>query len=392
MAVLPIFSYLFPKLPTMHIDPFKLERYFARYEFSAPYLLSSSDCEPLDLNELLSMIHGETMKMWNVLSLGYTESQGNPELRSEIAGLHQSIQPEQTMVCAPEEGIFIAMNTLLKEKDEVISTFPAYQSLYEVARSMGCRIKYWQPRYDQGWHFEVEDLEELMTPKTRLLIINFPHNPTGATITPKQQERITELAHAHDTILFSDEMYRYLEYDEATRLPSMADKSEQAVTLSGMSKSFALAGLRIGWLTTKNNGWLKRFMEFKDYTTICNSAPSEILALMGLRAKDKILRRNHDIIRTNLAQLDDFFSRHESFFEWKQPEAGPVAFPKLNETIDPNDFCHDLVEKKGVMLLPPSVYDFQGNHFRIGFARKNLPEALEKLEEYLEEHPAYFRE
>lgn len=367
----------------MHIDPFKLERYFARYEFSAPYLLSSSDCEPLDLNELLSLIHGETMKMWNVLNLGYTESQGHPELRSEIASLYQSVQPEQTMVCVPEEGIFIAINNLLQEKDEVISTFPAYQSLYEVARSLGCRIKYWQPRYDHGWHFKVDDLETMMTPKTRVLIINFPHNPTGATITPKQQEKIVELAHAHDTIIFSDEMYRYLEYDAQTRLPSMADKSELAVTLCGMSKSFALAGLRIGWLTVKNPDWLQRFMEFKDYTTICNSAPSEILALMGLKARKKILRRNHDIIRTNLNQLDDFFSRYKSFFLWNRPEAGPVAFPRLNETIDANDFCRDLVEKKGVMLLPPQVYDFNGNHFRIGFARKNLPEALEKLEEYL---------
>ena len=369
----------------MRIDPFKLERYFARYEFTAPYLLSSSDCEPLDLNELLSMIHGETMKMWNVLKLGYTESQGHPELRSEISQLYQSLQPEQVMVSVPEEGIFIAMNNLLKEKDEVITTFPAYQSLYEVARSLGCRIKYWKPRYNHGWHFEVDDLEKIMSPQTRLLIINFPHNPTGATINHKQQETIVELAHARDTIIFSDEMYRYLEYDDQTRLPSMADKSELAVTLSGMSKSFALAGLRIGWLTVKNPEWLQQFMEFKDYSTICNSAPSEILALMGLKARDKILRRNHDIIRTNLARLDDFFARHENIFEWISPKAGPVAFPKLHEPLDANDFCRDLVEKKGVMLLPPKVYDFQANHFRIGFARQNLPEALEKLDEYLDQ-------
>jgi len=369
----------------MRIDPFKLERYFARYEFTAPYLLSSSDCEPLDLNELLSMIHGETMKMWNILKLGYTESQGHPELRSEITQLYQSIQPEQVMVCVPEEGIFIAMNNLLQEKDEVITTFPAYQSLYEVARSLGCRIKYWKPRYEKGWHFKVEDLEKMISSNTRLLVINFPHNPTGATITPKQQEEIVDLAHTYDTIIFSDEMYRYLEYDEATRLPSMADKSEQAVTLCGMSKSFALAGLRIGWLSVKNTDWLRQFMKFKDYTTICNSAPSEVLALMGLKARDKILRRNHDIIHTNLARLNDFFDRHTSIFGWFPPKAGPVAFPRLHEPLDANDFCRDLVEKKGVMLLPPEVYDMKANHFRIGFARKNLPEALEKVDEYLNE-------
>ncbi len=370
----------------MHIDPFKLERYFARYEFTAPYLLSSSDCEPLSLNELLSMIHGETMKMWNVLKLGYTESQGHPDLREEIASLYKTVRPGQIMVSAPEEAIFIAMNTLLQEKDEVISTFPAYQSLYEVARSLGCQVKFWKPRYKEGWSFNLKDLEKLMSKKTRMLIINFPHNPTGTTITKKEQEQLLEMAKNFQTIIFSDEMYRYLEYDDGQRLPSMADQYDDAVTLCGMSKSFALAGLRIGWIISKNKDRLEHFLQFKDYTTICNSAPSEILALMGLKAREKILRRNHQIIQTNLEYLDEFFGRHEEIFDWKRPEAGPVVFPGMHKPLDANDFCRDLVEKKGVMLLPPHVYDIEDNHFRIGFARKNLPEALEKLGEYLQEN------
>ena len=369
----------------MHISPFKLERYFARYEFSAPYLLSSSDCEPLALNELLSMIHGETMKMWNVLKLGYTESQGHPELRKEIAGLYHSVQPEQVMVSAPEEGIFIAMNNLLEKGDEVVTTFPAYQSLYEVAHSLGCRLRYWQPQYENGWYFDLKDLAEQITTKTRMLIVNFPHNPTGATLSKSQQEQIIDMTKNKDIILFSDEMYRFLEYDESSRLPSMSELTDRAVSLSGMSKSFALAGLRIGWVTTQNPQWLEKFLTFKDYTTICNSAPSEILAIMGLRARDKILATNHDIIRTNLNQLEDFFTHNSFLFEWHRPAAGPVAFPKLHESLDANHFCHDLVEKKGVLLLPPEVYDLNANHFRIGFARKNLSEALEQFQEYIDQ-------
>src|SRR6056297_3265036 len=123
-ARLPIFSYLIRKFPTMRIDPFKLERYFARYEFTAPYLLSSSDCEPLSLAELLSIADNDSLLQWNNLTLGYTESQGHPVLREEIAGLYESIDPKDVLITTPEEGIFIAMNCLVKKGDNVITTFP----------------------------------------------------------------------------------------------------------------------------------------------------------------------------------------------------------------------------------------------------------------------------
>ncbi len=367
----------------MHIPPFKLERYFARYEFTAPYLLSSSDCEPLSLNELLSMADGESMKLWNLLKLGYTESQGHPELREEIAKLYHGINPENIMVMAPEEGIFIIMNVLLEKGDEIITTFPGYQSLYEVARSIGCRIKHWKPKYNEGWKFNVDDLRELLTNKTKMLVINFPHNPTGTTITPEEQKEIVSLAKESGITIFSDEMYRYLEYDEENRLKSISEVYENSISLFGMSKSFALAGLRIGWLVAHNKDWLNQFITFKDYTTICNSATSEILALMGLRSKEQILRRNLEIIRYNLHELDQFFSEFEDYFEWQKPIAGPIAFPKLTMEKEVAEFCKDLVEKQGVMFLPAEVYDFPVNHFRIGFARKNLPEAITEVRNYL---------
>jgi len=331
------------------------------------------------------MIHGETMKMWNILKLGYGETQGLPELREEIAGLYRSVKPENIIVLAPEEGIFITMNTLLKKGDEVITPFPGYQSLYEVARSLGCQVKFWEPRFKNGWSFELEDLEKLISDKTKLLVINFPNNPTGATISEKTQEEIVALAKKNDIILFSDEMYRYLEYQEEDRLPSIADLYENSVTLFGMSKTFALAGLRIGWLITKKQQWLNDFQVFRDYTTICNSSVSEILAVMGLKSQEQILRRNQEIIRHNLTLLERFFTKYDTYFDWYTPKAGPIAFPRLKGKTDVNEFCKDLLDKKGVILLPAGVYDFKGNHFRIGFARENMQAALDKLEEYLNE-------
>ncbi|MGM0532625.1 MAG: aminotransferase class I/II-fold pyridoxal phosphate-dependent enzyme, partial [Bacteroidota bacterium] len=338
------------------------------------------------LKDLLSMIHGETMKMWNILKLGYSDTQGIPELRVEISTLYRSVKPEEILVLAPEEGIFIAMNTLLEKGDEIIAPYPGYQSLYEVARAIGCEVKYWQPKFSNGWHFEPEDLKKLISANTKLIVINFPNNPTGSTISKEVQLEIVDLAKKNDIILFSDEMYQYLEYEDEDRLPSVADLYDQSVTLFGMSKTFALSGLRIGWLITKNQKWMNDFLSFRDYTTICNSAVSEILALMGLKAREQILRRNQDIIRYNLKLLERFFNKYDTYFDWYMPTAGSIAFPRLKGKTYANEFCTDLLEKKGVLLLPPQVYDFSGNHFRIGFARQDMPEGLGKLEEYIEEN------
>jgi aspartate/methionine/tyrosine aminotransferase len=369
----------------LKIRPFELERYFARYEFSAPYLLSSSDCEALSMNELLVMADEESLQLWQELKLGYTESPGLPLLREDISKLYQTIEPEQVLVTIPEEGIFIAMNCLLEKGDHVISAFPAYQSLYEIANTLGCEVTKWIPNYEDGWHFDIDALKNLVRENTKIIVINFPHNPTGAIISETDLKAIIELAKAKEIILFSDEMYRLLEYDAADKISSASDLYDNAISLFGMSKSFSLAGLRIGWLTTKNMEFLKIFSAYKDYTSICSSAPSEILAMIALRNKEKILQRNLALIETNLKTLDHFFSRYPSLFDWHRPKAGPIAFPKLKASFDVADFCLDLVEKSGVMLLPAKVYEFSGNYFRIGFARKNMPEALEKLDGYLTE-------
>ena len=368
----------------MYIKPFTLERYFAKYEFSTPYLLSCSDCEALSLHELLNIADPQSLKMWNDLKLGYTESQGHPILREEISKLYKKITVDDTLVVTPQEGILIAMNNILEKGDHVVTTFPGYQSLYEIASSLGCEVSKWIPKTQNGFVFNINDLKNLIRDNTKLIVINFPHNPTGAILAEHELKEVIEIAKQNNIIVFSDEMYRFLEYDRSHQTSSACDLYENAVSLFGMSKSFALAGLRIGWLTTKNNELLKKFSFYKDYTTICCSAPSEILAIMGLRAKQKILCRNLETISDNLRLLDVFFAEHSNIFEWHKPKAGPIAFPKLKLDIPIKKFCYDLVEKKGVMLLPSFVYDYESNNFRIGFARKNMPEALERLSQYVQ--------
>lgn len=370
----------------MKIQPFQLERYFAQYEFSAPYLLSPSDCEPLTLAELLSLADPETRRLWEDLWLGYTESRGLPGLRAEAAALYQHITPDDLLILTPEEGIFIAMNVLLRPGDHVVATFPGYQSLYQIAESLGCRVSRWLPREENGQQtFALEDLEALLRADTRLLVFNFPHNPTGALPVQEEYRRLLALAESRGACVFSDEMYRFLEYDPSGRLPSACDLYPNAVSLFGVSKSFALPGLRIGWLATQNKTLMEQLAHFKDYTTICSSAPGEVLALIALRARERILRRNLDIIHANLDVLDAFFARHSQVFRWTRPNAGTIAFPVYRGPEGIDAFCGGLVARKGVMLVPASVFDYPGQNFRLGFGRRNLPEALEKLEEYLNE-------
>ncbi|MCJ7623603.1 MAG: aminotransferase class I/II-fold pyridoxal phosphate-dependent enzyme [Anaerolineaceae bacterium] len=372
------------KIYIMKLKPFKLERYFARYEFSAEYLLSCSDCDGLSQRELVAMADDALKEMWDRLSLGYTESRGSPILRSEIAKLYQGIHPDQCLVAAPQEGILIALNTILQTGGHVICTYPGYQSLYEVAEGLGCEVTRWEPEEAQGWRFNPDFLEANIRPNTKLIVVNFPHNPTGYLPSADDFHRIVELARAHDLYLFCDEMYRYLEYDPRDRLPSACELYEKAVTLFGMSKTFGMAGVRIGWLVTQDGALYQKMAEFKDYTTICSSAPSEILSVIALRNRDGIIARHLLRIRRNLGLLDAFFEEYQDTFAWVRPRAGTIAFPRLKGELSALDFCQDLVTKADTMLLPAVVYDYDDSHFRLGFGRENMPAALEWLRGYLE--------
>ena len=158
------------------------------------------------------------------------------------------------------------MNTLLKEGDHVISTFPGYQSLYEIALSNNCVLSKWLP--DDNMCFKLDDLLGLITEKTKLIVINFPHNPTGETITADELNQIISIAREKNIVIFSDEMYRLLEYDVRDRLPSVCEIYENGISLFGLSKTFALPGLRIGWLVTRNKDILADIAAYKDYTTL----------------------------------------------------------------------------------------------------------------------------
>jgi aspartate/methionine/tyrosine aminotransferase len=228
-------------------------------------------------------------------------------------------------------------------------------------------------------------LGKLIQPNTKIIYINTPHNPTGLLMPADVLKQVMALASSRGIIVFSDEVYRELEHDPSQRLRAACEVYERAVSLGSMSKTYGLPGLRLGWLATRNADILQHCLEFKYYTTICSSAPSEFLAALALRHRGALVQRNLEIVRRNLALLDAFIQRRADVVEWVKPNASPIGFVRFKPERDVFTFCEDVVRDSGVMLLPGSVYD-QPRHIRFGYGRKNMPEALARLEAYLHSH------
>jgi aspartate/methionine/tyrosine aminotransferase len=362
----------------VELSPFRIERFYAQYEHSTRFMLSSSDCESRTIAELLALepdAQQRLLQCW----CGYTEPPGGPDLRQAIAALYERTGAAEVVAtsCA-EEGIFLLYHAVLRPGDHVIVETPCYESALEIARSTGAEVSQWRRRYEDGWAHDLGALARLIRPATRLLYLNQPHNPTGTLMARPVFERVIELARAHELIVFSDEVYRELEHDPASRLPAACDQYERAVSLGSISKSYGLPGLRTGWIATRDSALRDAVVALKDYTTICASAPSEFLTALALRNRHVLLDRNLAIVRRNLALLDGFFERHAGAFAWVRPTASPIGFPRVTGIGDLARYCEQLAGT-GVLLLPGAVYDEPG-HVRIGFGRANMPDALRLLE------------
>ncbi len=366
----------------MNIKEFKLERYFAKHEFNAKYLLSSSDCDGYELKYLLDVASKSELDLWENIKFGYTESEGNPILREAILQYYKIKDIENVVVASPGELNFILMNVLLQANDHVIAVGPCYQSLSEVVKSISCELSFWKPNYDD-WTFDTEDLKSLIKKNTKLIILNFPHNPTGSYLSKSELNEIVEIARANDLYIFSDEMYHKLMVGGMEELPPLSDLYEKGISLWGTSKTFGLAGLRTGWLVSQDKNFLKKVVAFKDYLSICNAAPSEILSIIALNHIDSFLQPNIQKIKRNVLLFKKFVERHSIFEKFVPPRAGSTSFVKLNIEASSLDFSNQLVEEKGIMTVPAEMFEHEGKYIRVGFGRENLPEVLDVFDDYL---------
>ncbi|HEU5417462.1 MAG TPA: pyridoxal phosphate-dependent aminotransferase [Streptosporangiaceae bacterium] len=370
------------------LPEFRLESYFARWEFTARYHLTASDAQSMPLADLLELADDDARRRWDSLTLGYTESRGLPALREAIAATYEQLTADDVLCCAgAEEALYLAMQVLLSPGDHAVVITPNYQSAETVPMSV-CEVTGVPLRPERGWALDLDELRAALRPNTRLVSVNFPNNPTGAVPDQDTWRALAVLCDERGITLFSDEVYRGLEQPPGTALPQAADLSPGALSLNVMSKAYGLPGLRIGWIACRDRELLRRLERAKDYTTICNSAPSEILALIALRAREQVLGRTRAVVAANLPVFAEFFARFPHLFEWAPPQGGCVCFPRYLGADGVEAMCADLVRDEGVLLLPASIYasaltPVPADRFRVGVGRSGPQEGLERWAAWL---------
>ncbi len=364
------------------LPTFQLEHYLGLHEHKATISLCSSGLESMGLEELLALADAKGLALWEQLRLGYSQPQGLPALRHEISRQYACLSPEQVAVFSgAAEGILCTLSGMLDRADHTVVIRPCYQSLESIPASR-CQVSAVELDETNRWQLDAERVVAAIRPNTKIIVFNFPNNPTGALPNWDTMDALIQIARQRGIYLFSDEVYRLMEIDPATRLPAIADCYERGISVSSMSKPYGLPGLRIGWVATQAPEVLQATSGIKHYASICPNSASEVLAFMALRAKEQILQRNQAIMTANLSVMDSFF-KAQALFEWTAPLGGCIGFPKLltGEAID--RFALRLLEEEQVLILPGTLYGNPNNRFRISFGQKTMKEGLTRFEHFI---------
>jgi len=293
---------------------------------------------------------------FDALWLGYTETFGAPLLRETIASTYDK-QTADNILCfaGAEEGIYIAMHALLERDDHAIVITPNYQAAETVPQSL-CAVSGVPLDQDRAWTLDIDRVAQAIRPDTKLISINFPHNPTGKILKHEHLTALVTLCRLHGLWLFNDEVYRLLGLHRERQIAQVVDIYEKGLSLNVMSKAYGLSGLRIGWIASADRALLVKMERFKHYLSIFNSAPSEVLATVALNNRARILARNNRLLADNFVLLEKFFTEFRHLFEWYRPDGGCVAYPRYIGPGSVETFAQELVERAGVLLLPATVY------------------------------------
>lgn len=384
------------------LPDFRLETHFSKWEFKAKYHLTASDAESISMRELLAMGTDAQRDGFENLWLGYTETFGAPDLRQAIADTYARQAPENVLCFAgASEGIFAANSVLLDRDAHAIVITPNYQS-HEALPSAICSATAVPLDPDDGWSLDIDRVAAAIRPETRLITINFPHNPTGAIPSADRYAALIALARHHGIYILHDEIFNGLGPTGTQHLPFIADEYERGLSLGVMSKSYGLPGLRIGWIACQDKDVLSRMERLKHYLSICNSAPAERLSVIALENRERLLARNNGLIDENLPAWEALFARWPQLFAWRRAGVGSDAgsdnqslsgsctgFCRYTGPDGVEAFAQRLVEESGVLLLPGSIYrselgEWPDGHFRFGFGRSSQAEGLAAMEAHLQ--------
>jgi capreomycidine synthase len=353
----------------MEILTAQLEQWMRDYYFSTDIDIGSSGVENFSMAELRSLIGLDTATIDKV-AFNDSPSCGADGLRRAIAERWGDGDPERVMAThGSSEIIFLVMHALLRRGDEVVVLDPCYHALRNIADSIGCELKHWKLRFEDNFVADIAAVKKLITPRTRMVVVNFPHNPTGATLTHEQLEELVDAVSAVQAYLVWDSAFAELTYDSEP-LPDPSLVYNRCITLGTLSKGYGLAGLRVGWCFAEP-GLLKQFVHLRDYTTLYLSPLVEVVAQQAIERADVLLRMRLDRARLNLSIVNKWLAYHKDDVRWVRPRGGVTIFPKLLRIDDVDQFCHRLAREYGAMVVPGSCFE-QPWHIRLGFGGPTL--------------------
>jgi len=353
--------------------------------------MTASDAESISLRDLLAMATPEEREEYEGMWLGYTETFGASDLRETIATQYTNRNANEILCFAgASEGIFAANSVILDKDSHAIVVTPNYQS-HETLPLTICEATGVPLDPDDNWSLDIDRVADAVKPNTKLVTINFPHNPTGAILPIDRYRSLVELCRKQGIYILHDEIFNGLGPSGTQHLPFIADSYERGLSLNVMSKSFGLPGLRVGWIACEDKEVISKMERLKHYLSICNSGPSERLTKIALNQKDTLLQRNCSIVDENLPKWDRFFKSYPDLFDWKRPDGACMGFPRYKGSEGVEQFCRSLVEESGVLFLPSTIYKSDlgptpNDRFRLGFGRKGLDEGISVLEQHIEQH------
>jgi len=354
----------------VRIEPFQLERWMTKYEVMVKWDIAESGIYPMSLREILDLLptaerETELDRLLN-LRLGYSEACGSAELRSLLAGTYENTSPDEILVTTGAiEANFLLLNELLSAGDRVVAVSPAYQQLHSVAKAIGCDVALWTLRDDGGFHFDLDDLRALATSGTRMIVINTPHNPTGAMLSEQDLREIYALAEEIDAWVLSDEAYRWLDLPGSPPLaPPMRNLGPRAISTGTFSKPFGLPGLRIGWIAAPEDV-VRRCWGLRDYISLSPGKLNDALAVLAFRHRNQIVERTRQIVAENLPFAERWFAENEDLVSWTPPRGGILALMKYQLDLPSLEVANLLAEDYSVMLAPGSAFGYEG-YLRIG--------------------------
>jgi aspartate/methionine/tyrosine aminotransferase len=351
------------------IDQFLVERFMNQYEHNVELNLAETCVDPFLLGDFLKLAGKEDFfedLTGTQLTYGFIE--GSPQIREGLAKLYENQDPDNILVTGGAIGAnFLTMYSLVEPGDTVISIFPAYQQLYSAAKSFGADVKLLKLKPEEKWLPNLDELDQLIDDKTKLIIINNPHNPTGSLIETPLLKKICKRAEDSGAFLLCDEVYRDLYNNPEDKVASAVDVSQSAIVTGSFSKALSLAGLRLGWIAA-NEEIIKECMHHRDYTTISNGLIDDALGALAIKNADKILKRNQEIVRTNHRILSEWIA-NEPLIDWVPPRAGSVGFMQHHLSISSEELCVRLINEMDTFMVPGTCFEMDG-YLRIGFGCK----------------------